>query len=134
VRTFVKRIFHSRLFRQLMEALFFIPSSLDIFFLTIYHSNMHLNELAKMMRVVGDGHRLSILCHLMKREQLCVSEIASDLELSIATTSHHLQVLAEENLVFATRDGKRICYELQKTPLVWGLKKFICAHSEFSSF
>ena len=92
---------------------------------------MHLNELAKNMRVVGDEHRLSILCLLMKQGEACVSDIAHDLGMSVATTSHHLQVLAEEHLVLATRDGKRICYTLRKTPLVRGLKKFICAHAEF---
>lgn len=92
---------------------------------------MRLNELAKNMRIVGDEHRLSILCHLMKQKESCVSDIARGLGISIATTSHHLQVLAEENLVVATRDGKRICYALQKTPLVRGLQKFICAHAEF---
>lgn len=82
------------------------------------------------MRTVGDEHRLSILCYLMKRRGPCVSDIASHLDMSIATASHHLQVLAKEELVQATRDGKRICYTLPQSPLVRNLKKFICAHTE----
>lgn len=91
---------------------------------------MHLNELAKSMRTAGDERRLRILCLLMKHTQLCVSEIALALKMSVATTSHHLQVMAKDDLVIAIRDGKRICYRLPKTALVAGLKKFICTHVE----
>lgn len=94
---------------------------------------MNLNELGKLMRVAGDEHRLLILCHLMRHRLVCVSDIAKALPASVATASHHLQVLAEEGLVESVRDGKRICYRLPKTALVRGLKKFICAHTEFSS-
>lgn len=82
------------------------------------------------MRTAGDERRLHIICHLIKHKQLCVSEIAHDLKMSVATTSHHLQVMAEDGLVTAVRDGKRICYTLPKTPLVTGLKKFICTHAK----
>lgn len=104
---------------------------LDDSFSVIYHSNMYLNDLAKIMRIVGDEHRLHIMCHLMRQGELCVSDISHDLDMSMATTSHHLQVLAQEKLVDAIRDGKRICYKLPKTPMVHGLKKFICTHAEF---
>lgn len=88
---------------------------------------MHLNELARSMRTAGDEHRLLIMCHLMKNGQLCVSEIARDLHMSVAITSHHLQVMAKDNLVTAIRDGKRICYKLPNTTLIRGFKKIICA-------
>jgi DNA-binding transcriptional ArsR family regulator len=85
------------------------------------------------MRTAGDERRLHIICHLMKNGQLCVSEIARDLKMSIATTSHHLQVMAKDDLVVAVREGKRICYKLPDTALVKGLKKFICAHATIST-
>jgi DNA-binding transcriptional ArsR family regulator len=91
---------------------------------------MHLNELAQCMRTAGEERRLHIICHLMKKRHLCVSEIARDLKMSVATTSHHLQVMAKDGLVVAVRDGKRICYKLPKTAMVNGLKKFICAHAK----
>lgn len=97
----------------------------------VYHSNMHLNELAQCMRTAGDERRLHIICYLMKsRGQRCVSEIAQALAMSMATTSHHLQVMAKDDLVVAVRDGKRICYTLPKTAVMNGLKKFICAHAK----
>ncbi|KKU79437.1 MAG: Transcriptional regulator, ArsR family [Parcubacteria group bacterium GW2011_GWA2_47_7] len=87
---------------------------------------MHLNELARAMRTAGEERRLHILCHLMKSGQLCVSEIARDLHMSVATTSHHLQVMAKDELVIPIRKGKYICYKLPRTALMSGLKKFIC--------
>lgn len=82
------------------------------------------------MKTAGDANRIRIICHLMRSGEVCVSDIAHSLKLSVATTSHHLQVMAKENLVVPVRDGKRICYALPKTPLANGLKKFICAHAK----
>ena len=103
---------------------------LDMVFALIYHSNMHLNELAHCMRTAGDERRLHIICHLMRKGQLCVTEIAHGLNMSVATTSHHLQVMAKDGLVVAVRDGKRVCYKLPRTAMMNGLKKFICAHAK----
>ena len=89
---------------------------------------MRLNELAKLMRVAGDESRLKILCVIFNEKKICVSDIAEDLEMSVAIVSHHLQVMAKEGLVIASREGKRICYELPKGPFVKDLKKFICKY------
>ncbi len=91
---------------------------------------MHLNELAKHLRTAGDERRLHVLCYLMKQKEICVSDIAHHLHMSIATTSHHLQVMANDDLVVAVRDGKRMCYKLADSQLVMGLKKFICAQAK----
>lgn len=82
------------------------------------------------MKTAGDASRIRIICHLMRNGEVCVSDIARDLKMSVATTSHHLQVMAKEDLVIPVRDGKRICYKLPKTALATGLKKFICAHAD----
>ncbi len=99
----------------------------DTEFRLVYHSNMHLNVLAKYMRTAGEERRLNILCYLLRHKQRCVSEIAHDLHMSIATTSHHLQVMAKDYLVIAIREGKRIWYTLPQTPFLKGLVKFICS-------
>ncbi|MFA5877471.1 MAG: metalloregulator ArsR/SmtB family transcription factor [Candidatus Paceibacterota bacterium] len=91
---------------------------------------MRLNVLAHHMRTAGDERRLRIICHLMKRKQLCVSDIASDFGMSVAAVSHHLQVMTKEGLVDSLRDGKRICYRLSETPFTVGLTKFIRAHGK----
>jgi DNA-binding transcriptional ArsR family regulator len=91
---------------------------------------MHLNELAQIMRTAGDESRLHIICHLMRNGKSCVSDIARAQKMSMASTSHHLQVMSKDGLVESVREGKRICYRLPKTPLVRGIQKFICAHGD----
>ena len=97
-------------------------------FCIVYHSNMHLNELAKLMRTAGDESRLKILCIIFNKKKVCVGEMAEELKMSIAIVSHHLQVMSKEKLVIATREGKRIWYEIPKDPFVKDLKNFICKH------
>jgi len=89
---------------------------------------MRLNELAKLMRTAGDESRLKILCVIFNEEKVCVSEIAKDLNLSVAIVSHHLQVMSKDGLVVSVREGKRICYQLPKEPFIKDLKKFICKY------
>ncbi len=89
---------------------------------------MRLNELAKLMRIAGDESRLKILCVIFGKKKVCVSDIAKELGMSIATVSHHLQVMSRKGLLTPIREGKRICYELPKDPFVEDLKKFVCKY------
>jgi DNA-binding transcriptional ArsR family regulator len=89
---------------------------------------MRLNELAKLMRTAGDESRLKILCIIFSKRKVCVSDIAKELDMSIAIVSHHLQALSREGLLLSVREGKRICYQLPKDSFVKDLKKFICKY------
>jgi len=89
---------------------------------------MRLNELAKLMRTAGDESRLKILCVIFGKKKVCVSDIAKELNMSVAIVSHHLQVMSKEDLLIPVREGKRICYELPHGPFVKDLKKFICKY------
>ena len=89
---------------------------------------MRLNELAKLMRTAGDESRLKILCVIFNEKKVCVSDIAHILGLSIASTSHHLQVMSKEGLISSIREGKRICYQLPEGPFIKDLKQFICKY------
>jgi DNA-binding transcriptional ArsR family regulator len=89
---------------------------------------MYLNELAKLMRTVGDESRLRILCFIFSNKEFCVSAIALELHMSVAIVSHHLQVMAKQGLIIPVRDGKRICYKLSKDDFMNDLKKFICKY------
>ncbi len=80
------------------------------------------------MRTAGDESRLKILCVIFSKKKVCVSDMAEELDMSIAVTSHHLQVMSKEGLVIAVREGKRVCYELPKRKFVADLKKFICKY------
>jgi DNA-binding transcriptional ArsR family regulator len=111
-----------------MASIFLSYISLDKNFRRVYHSNMHLNELAKIMRIVGDESRLSILCFIFNHKKFCVSAIALELHMSVAIVSHHLQVMAKQGLVDPVRKGKKICYELSKDSFMRDLKRFVCRY------
>jgi ArsR family transcriptional regulator, lead/cadmium/zinc/bismuth-responsive transcriptional repressor len=89
---------------------------------------MHLNDLARLMRTAGDESRLKILCIIFGRKKACVSDIAEELDMSVAITSHHLKVMSREGLIVPAREGKRICYELPKDKFVMDLKRFVCKY------
>lgn len=91
---------------------------------------MDLNELARSLRTVGDERRLHIICHLMRNGETSVSEIAVTLRMSVATTSHHLQVMTRDGIVIAHRDGKRICYQLPDTKVIVQLRRFILSQTD----
>ncbi len=80
------------------------------------------------MRTAGDESRLKILCVIFSKKKVCVSDIAEELGMSVAVTSHHLQVMSKEGLVIAVREGKQTCYGLPKRKFVVDLKKFICKY------
>jgi DNA-binding transcriptional ArsR family regulator len=89
---------------------------------------MRLNELAKLIRIVGDESRLKILCVIFRHKKICVSNIAKELDISVAIASHHLKVMAEEGLLVPSQVGKCTYYQLIKKPFVSDLKKFICRY------
>lgn len=80
------------------------------------------------MRTAGDESRLRILCVIFRENKICVSDIADELNLSVASVSHHLQVMAGEKLVVPIREGKRICYRFPEGAFAKDLKKFICKY------
>lgn len=89
---------------------------------------MHLNDMARKIRTIGDEARLKILCVIMNEGKICVSEIAKKLDLSIAIVSHHLQALKEENILTSERDGKNICYRLSNDNFTRDFKELICKY------
>lgn len=87
-----------------------------------------LQDIATFLRTAGDIGRLKILCVIFATKDICVSDIAKRLNMSVAITSHHLKVMARMGLLTAKRSGKRICYELPKAPFVGDLKRLICKY------
>jgi DNA-binding transcriptional ArsR family regulator len=81
---------------------------------------------ASKMAVVGDPHRLRMICFLSEHERSCVSEVAEALDLPIANASHHLRALCTQGVLDSVRDGKKICYMLSNDQFAKELKNFIC--------
>jgi ArsR family transcriptional regulator, lead/cadmium/zinc/bismuth-responsive transcriptional repressor len=85
-------------------------------------------KLGPVLRTAGDQTRLAILCWLFRKPDSCVSDVAQQLDQSIAAVSHHLRALARVGLLKPIRNGKRICYRLTDSPLTNDLRTFICKY------
>ena len=77
----------------------------------LHHDVETLYELAELFKIFGDSTRIRILDALAKKE-LCVQEIADELEMTQSAISHQLRILKQADLVRCRRDGKAIFYSL----------------------
>ncbi|MGH3449483.1 MAG: ArsR/SmtB family transcription factor [Haloechinothrix sp.] len=75
--------------------------------------------LASVAKAIGNGRRAEIL-DLLAQAERSVEELASEIDQSVANTSHHLQLLLRVGLVRTRREGTRIHYSLAD-PRVAGL-------------
>lgn len=73
------------------------------------------NQLFKLQedvfKALAHSRRLEII-HLLRDQELSVSEIYQMLDLPQANVSQHLQVLKEQNIVDAKKEGKKITYKI----------------------
>ena len=67
-----------------------------------------------VMQLLGDKTRFKIFKLLASDSKLCVSEIASQLDISVSAVSQHFRTFEFIGLVQKERTGQKICYELKK--------------------
>lgn len=70
-----------------------------------------LTRAARLFGVLAEPARLRIL-QLLRNGSLCGRELAKDLNLTPATTCHHLEKLKLANLLSERRSGKHIYYSI----------------------
>lgn len=67
------------------------------------------DEVAEFLSAIGNGKRLAIMCHLV-RQEMSVSEIAEQVDLSQSALSQHLAKLRNLELVETRRERQMIFY------------------------
>ena len=72
--------------------------------------------LARLFFACADPARIRILLFLRDAREACVSDIADELDMSVAATSHHLQILQQCRCLKTIRMGKMICYRFVANP------------------
>lgn len=72
--------------------------------------------LQQTLKALADPTRREIL-NLLKQGRLSAGEITDHFDITAAAISRHLSVLREADLIFDTRDGKYIFYELNASVL-----------------
>lgn len=63
-------------------------------------------------KAMADEKRLMALAFIKRRKEACACEVQAALDLTHATVSHHMSVLAEAGLVEAERRGKWVYYRI----------------------
>ena len=72
--------------------------------------------LQQTLKALSDPTRREIL-NLLKQGKLSAGEITDHFDITAAAISRHLSVLKEADLIWDTRDGKFIFYELNASVL-----------------
>ncbi len=70
-----------------------------------------IDRLSRIFKAMGDPSRLRII-YSLSESPLCVCDIASILDMTQSSISHHLRVLRDLNLVKFKREGKLVIYSL----------------------
>jgi rhodanese-related sulfurtransferase/DNA-binding transcriptional ArsR family regulator len=84
---------------------------------------------ASVAQALGSGRRAEIVDVLAQGER-SVEELASEIDQSVANTSHHLQLLARAGLVRSRRAGTRIYYRLASDRVgeLWAAVREVAEH------
>ena len=65
-------------------------------------------------QIASDPTRLKIIFLLKKNPKLCVSELATILNITISAVSHQLSLLGSYHIVQSEKMGQTVCYYLDK--------------------
>ena len=82
---------------------------------------MSNKSVAKIFKAIGNERRLLILKNLFTKKELTVGEISKLIELSFKSTSRHLTVLSDANLVAVKQINLNRYYSLDSK----NIKEFI---------
>lgn len=83
-------------------------------------------KLVNTMQVLGDKTRFKMFKILASGREMCVSEIAGELNISTPAVSQHFRIFELIGLVDKQRYGHKICYALKRDErLIKELKKII---------
>jgi ArsR family transcriptional regulator, lead/cadmium/zinc/bismuth-responsive transcriptional repressor len=75
--------------------------------------------LMRLFKVLANDNRLRLL-HALEREELCVTDLAAEVEMTPQAVSNQLQRLADRRIVVSRREGRRLFYRIAD-PCVKGL-------------
>jgi ArsR family transcriptional regulator, arsenate/arsenite/antimonite-responsive transcriptional repressor len=79
-----------------------------------------------VLQALGDSTRLKIVRLLVQHKDLCVTDIANILKVSLPAISYQMRMLEVVGVVRKERMGKMICYGLKKEdPLVKRILKVV---------
>jgi DNA-binding transcriptional ArsR family regulator len=81
-------------------------------------------SLSQTLQALSEPNRRRVI-DLLKKKEMAVSEIGKNLEITMPTLSHHLDVLKRADLISSRRDGQQIFYSLNLSVLEEVTEKII---------
>lgn len=69
-------------------------------------------QVADVLKAMGNGRRLMLLCKLAEHGEVTVGDLAGDVGLSQSACSQHLARMREEGLVAFRRESQTLWYRL----------------------
>ena len=75
-------------------------------------------EAANFLRIVGNAHRLQVLCLLIEQGEMNVGQIHERTSLSQSALSQHLAKMRDEGLIGYRRDAQTLHYRLQDERII----------------
>ena len=79
----------------------------------IFESDEKMETMSEKLKALGHPKRLLIINLLKRHKKLTVKELQEHLNLGQATTSNHLKILKDQELVVFQRDGNSKYYLLK---------------------
>lgn len=70
------------------------------------------DAVAQMLRIIGNGRRLMLLCKLVEYGERKVGDLADDVGLTQSATSQHLSRMRAEGILAYRRDGQTLWYRI----------------------
>jgi DNA-binding transcriptional ArsR family regulator len=67
---------------------------------------------AALLKAMGNGRRLMVLCKLVEHGEMSVGDLARDVALSQSALSQHLAKMRDEGLVTFRREGQTLWYRI----------------------
>lgn len=80
--------------------------------LSVADFQAHAAEAAQFLRVLGNEHRLLVLCHLLVLGEVTVTELVERVGLSQSALSQHLARLRDDGLVTFRRESQTLHYRV----------------------
>lgn len=73
----------------------------------------HEERLVNVIQVLGDKTRFRIFKILLEGNEMCVSQIAGAVHISVPAVSQHFRIFELTGLVDKQRHGQKVCYKLR---------------------
>ncbi len=69
------------------------------------------DSIVSKFNALGDKTRFRLLELLLTKDDICVSELAKEIDISNAGVSQQLKVMEQAGIIVRKRDGQKICYK-----------------------